>query len=428
MAHPVTSRKRPEASNVVARRRSLRPQLSGAVRWGALLGAGALALQFGACSPAGDGGSQVDNGGSGNNGGNSIGGFVNGGASNGGDGFGGSFVDANGGSSASGGSGGDACASDTYGGKQLPLDMYIMMDRSGSMQGTNWSAVTSAITTFVQSPESDGIGVGIQFFPAEDPGVSCLFPPCPAGCVPFGNLCIPQDSCDPNDYLPPAVNIAPLPGVGSAIIAAMNATGPGGGTPTMPALQSAAQVMTAYAAANPTRKVIIVLASDGEPSGCEEDINQIANVAAVAASFNPPVITYAIGIGNIGALNTIAQAGGSGQAIAVDTGSGAQDFLDAMNEIRGQALGCEYLMPTPTEGEADPDKLNVRYTPEGAGEEVFPRVTDASQCQGQPGWYYDNPTDPTKIILCPASCDRVKNLGGSVNIELGCEQIVAPPR
>ncbi len=426
MAKLITSRKQSQSdtSESPVRRRAL-----ASLRWAAGLGAAALALaQFGACSPSGGSPKEVSNGGSGNNGGS--GGFINGGSSNGGDGFGGSFVDANGGSSASGGSGGgeDACASDTYGGKQLPLDMYIMMDRSGSMDGANWTAVKSAITTFVQSPDSDGIGVGIQFFPAEDPGVSCLFPPCPAGCVPFGNLCIPQDSCDPNDYLPPAVNIAPLPGVGSSIIAAMNNTGPGGNTPTMPALQSAAQVMTTYAAQNPTHKVIIVLASDGEPSSCETDINQIANVAAVAAGFNPPVITYAIGIGNVAAMDTIAAAGGSGKAIVVDTAQGGQDFLDAMNEIRGQALGCEYLMPTPAEGDADPDKLNVRYTPEGGSEEVFPRVSDASQCQGQPGWYYDNPTDPSKIILCPASCDRVKNLGGSVNIELGCEQIIAPPR
>ncbi|MGE0327948.1 MAG: vWA domain-containing protein [Polyangiaceae bacterium] len=430
MPNLITSRKQPEHSSATAQvaNPAKRRRVS-AVRLGALFGVVALASQFGACSPTGGGGSEVgNNGGSSSNGGNSFGGFVSGGSSNGGDGFGGSFVDANGGSSANGGSGQDACASDTYGGKQLPLDMYIMMDRSGSMEGANWNAVTSAVTTFVQSPESDGIGVGLQFFPAADPGVTCFLPPCPAGCVQFGSLCIPQDSCDPNDYLPPAVNIAPLPGVANAIVSAMANTGPGGGTPTMPALQSAAQVMTAYAAANPTHKVIIVLASDGEPSDCETDINQIANVAAVAASYNPPVITYAIGIGNIGALDTIAAAGGSQKAIVVDTAAGSQDFLDAMNEIRGQALGCEYLMPTPTEGDADPDKLNVRYTPEGSAEEVFPRVSDASQCQGQAGWYYDNPTDPTKIILCPASCDRVKNLGGSVNIELGCEQIVAPPR
>ncbi|MCA9631931.1 MAG: VWA domain-containing protein [Myxococcales bacterium] len=427
MANRITPRKQKVTQSASRAQR----RFSNGLRWSVGLSVALVALtQVGACSPSGGSPRQVgDDGGSGNSGGSGTGGFINGGnggTSNGGDGFGGSLIDGGG---ANGGSGGqDACASDTYGGKQLPLDMYIVLDRSGSMDGTSWDAVKSAITTFVQSPDSDGIGVGMQFFPVDGPACP-LFPPCDTvpGCTQVLFAC-EASACDPNDYLPPAVNLAPLPGVASQIVNKINNTTPNGGTPTMPALQSAAQAMTSYAAQNPTHKVIIVLASDGAPTDCETDINKIASVAAAAAASNPPVLTYTIGIGDIAALDTIAAAGGSQKAIVVDTAQGGQDFLDAMNEIRGQALGCEYLMPTPSEGDADPDKLNVRYTPDGSAEEVIPRVSDASQCQGQAGWYYDDPANPSKIILCPSSCDRVKNLGGSVNIELGCEQIVAPPR
>ncbi|MBX3184711.1 MAG: VWA domain-containing protein [Polyangiaceae bacterium] len=382
----------------------------------------------GACDPGGSDGSNVKgsgaSGGNGGSGASSGSGGAFGGSDFGGSDFGGSDF---GGSGAFGGSGGsgDACASNKYGGQLQPLDMYVILDRSGSMQGNAWSSVVSALTTFVQSPESDGIGVGLQFFPKKNEP-TCFPFNCQPPCVANGLNCA---LCDPQWYLPPAVSIAPLPGVGSQIIAELNANGPSNqGTPTMPALQSAAMATTAYAAQHPDRKVVIVLASDGQPQTCNSDTTAIANVAATARNSTPSVLTFTIGIGNIPALDAIAQAGGTGQAILVDTAGAGQQFLDAMNTIRGEALGCNYLMPVPTDGDANPNKLNFTFTPEGGTPEVIPRVSDAGQCQGQAGWYYDNPTNPTTIILCPASCDYLKATDGEVNIELGCDQVVAPPR
>jgi len=63
------------------------------------------------------------------------------------------------------------CATDTQRGKQLPLDLYVMLDTSGSMndlvgpQRSKWDAVSAAITAFVNDPGSAGIGVGVQCFP-----------------------------------------------------------------------------------------------------------------------------------------------------------------------------------------------------------------------------------------------------------------------
>jgi hypothetical protein len=61
-----------------------------------------------------------------------------------------------------------SCANDTQRGKQLPLDLYVMLDTSGSMndlvgpQRSKWSEVSAAITAFVNDPGSAGIGVGVQ--------------------------------------------------------------------------------------------------------------------------------------------------------------------------------------------------------------------------------------------------------------------------
>jgi hypothetical protein len=69
------------------------------------------------------------------------------------------------------------CASTTQQAKELPLDLYLMLDTSGSMddlvgpQRSKWTAVVSALTAFVNDPASAGIGVGLQYFPLTQAGV-----------------------------------------------------------------------------------------------------------------------------------------------------------------------------------------------------------------------------------------------------------------
>ncbi|MES1185613.1 MAG: hypothetical protein ABUL60_17505 [Myxococcales bacterium] len=81
--------------------------------------------------------------------------------------------------SSSGGStavGGD-CAGTLVEAQRIPLDMYVMLDVSGSMTEattgnanvTKWQAVSSALTDFVSDPASDGMGMGLQVFPIVHP-------------------------------------------------------------------------------------------------------------------------------------------------------------------------------------------------------------------------------------------------------------------
>lgn len=70
-----------------------------------------------------------------------------------------------------------ACAADVKTAKLTPLDLFVMLDISGSMLdetasgGTKWVAVTNALEAFLTDPASEGLGVGIQFFPQLDPDV-----------------------------------------------------------------------------------------------------------------------------------------------------------------------------------------------------------------------------------------------------------------
>ena len=56
-------------------------------------------------------------------------------------------------------------------------------------------------------------------------------------------------------------------------------------------------------------------------------------------------------------------AGGSGTPFVVEPGQNlSQKFLEALNQIRGAALACEFQIPRPQAGTLDFGKVNVRYS------------------------------------------------------------------
>ena len=67
------------------------------------------------------------------------------------------------------------------------------------------------------------------------------------------------------------------------------------------------------------------------------------------------------------------------------------------------AIPCEYSIPTPPAGEElDLMRVNVVYTPSGgSAAQVFPYVggSDGADCTSG-GWYYDDSSDPSRILLC----------------------------
>ncbi len=333
----------------------------------------------------------------------------------------------NGGGAAVGGiDSGTACSTSVFEGEVAPLDMYILMDRSSSMTGRPWDGVKQAIAGFVNAPSSVGSSVGLQLFPiggsADCPGSA----PCTQGCVQFGGTCIPDATgmlCAASDYSPPRVAIAPLPGVAQPIIDAMNDKDPSGGTPTLPAMQSAVDIATAHALTDPTRRTIIVLATDGAPNDCSSTIAAVAAEAARAAAHVPPVNTFVVGIGNVVGMNEVATAGGTNEALIVELATIADDFLSTMNLIRGAALSCEFPIgdQAPNGDPIDFRKVNVLMGAPGAADETIPQAPSQGGCHVTlGGWYYDDAISPTKITICPASCDDLRRSLGKIQIQLGC--------
>lgn len=125
----------------------------------------------------------------------------------------------NGSSVGDGGAGSiDACAGETIQAERIPLDMYVMLDVSGSMLAptvgkptvTKWQAVSGALSQFVADPQSAGLGMGMQVFPIAKNGApaSCTsdaeceeFGPCfNRSCWPLHNMrldaCYEDSDCE----------------------------------------------------------------------------------------------------------------------------------------------------------------------------------------------------------------------------------------
>lgn len=312
---------------------------------------------------------------------------------------------------------GDVCAAEAFEAEGRKLDILILMDGSGSMNdevdgGKKWDLLVAALRAFLNDPESAGIGVGLTYFGF------------PAG-FDAGDLVV---SCDVADYTRPAVAIDDLPENATRIVSSLSSYMPVGGTPTRPALIGAATYATTWLEQHPTHRVIVVLATDGEPNDCDSTVDAVSTVAADAAGTTPGIPTYVIGVGeSLTSLNLVATAGGTGQAYLVDTTEDTKArFIAAMKAIRGRAaLPCEYAVPAPDGGETDPARVNVAFT-EGDGDggtrTILLQVPEKSGCDSSHGgWYYDDPSTPKNIELCDASCTRAKaDFGGRIDVLVGC--------
>lgn len=330
---------------------------------------------------------------------------------------------------------GGACVSESRRGEGIPLDIFVMWDRSGSMDdevngGIKWNLVVSAFQAFLTDPGSEGISVGLQYFPLDLNGN-------PVTQSQGGGRRGPNDantSCNEAHYAAASVPIAPLPGNAAAISSSLAALAPAGRTPTRVALGGAIQHAQQWAAQHPERTVIVVLQTDGQPNVCDSTVDAVAQVAAAGFSGVPSIPTYVIGVGSeLGNLNTIAQAGGTGQAIVVDTTQDTSaQFLAALNAIRGDAqIPCEYRLPDSTATQIiDPERVNVSFVSGTGITTDLRQAASPAECDAASGgWYYDDPTVPTRIQLCDSTCNAViSDPDGQIDVLLGCTTIPIVPR
>ena len=281
------------------------------------------------------------------------------------------------------------------------LYIMVMVDRSGSMQGANkFGTQVNELAEFAYTPVPEGTLMGINWHPS-----------------PSGDICSVA-SYNPIDAAP-----VPIPSQAMQVDMTLGSQFFTGASPMATVLEGTLAAATAQQSLSPEAVVIAVLIMDSVPTACNMDINFIAGLAAQALASHG-VRTHTIALEStpspLDALNSIAAAGGTQGAVDL-TGAGAAVFIEEeMNEIRSRAVPCELPLPeTPGGIMFDADEVNLEmFTP---GPSTVPRVNGAASCGDDgPGWYWDDPTDPTVLKLCPATCADQKAFGIDAVVLFGC--------
>jgi hypothetical protein len=301
---------------------------------------------------------------------------------------------------------GPGCATSNANGQAEPVHLVFMVDRSGSMKfnpapNNKWDSVVAGLTGFFNDAQSAGLFAAEQVFPQ-------------------------GDSCNASAYQNMIVPVTALPDKTGALIGALNANGPDPNfnTPTEPALQGAIAFAKTLKASG--KKTAVVLVTDGEPQGCSSSAGGSATEAGKGL---PDIKTYVIGVGDsLTQLNQIAAGGGTTKAVLISTASPSQittDFVNALGQIRSQALSCDYGLPPPPNGEVlDVTRVNVQFTPQGG---TVQTMEYSENCANGKGWHYDNAASPTKVLICPDSCNTLlANANGKISIVFGCRTVATP--
>jgi hypothetical protein len=305
---------------------------------------------------------------------------------------------------------------------QVPDDLFIMQDRSASMDcpaaddfcttaplplvvhPTRWDATTQALSEFVASTRTAGLGIGIGFFGA-------------AGAA----------ACATASYATPTVPIAPLPANALAITSAVAAVVPTGNTPSTPALTGAIEYARAYTMSQMgSRRAAVLFVSDGIPAGCNSTVTNAAAAAAAGFNGSPSIKTYVIGLANPAGLDEIALAGSGGTTHYIPAaGDVVGAVVNALTSISG-ALTCAYSPPA----DFNPYLVNLEVTIGATGTpSLIGKVDNLAACGASGGWYYDvnPPLRPSQIQLCAQSCDQLRGTPNStVNVLVGCPSSPSP--
>lgn len=223
-------------------------------------------------------------------------------------------------------------------------------------------------------------------------------------------------------------------------------TWPSGGTPLRGSINGQAELLRGFEPAAPLEaggRRAILLVTDGVPNGDSSDADVVTAVQN-ARNGTPEVVTAVIGVGNTNApplnvynetfLSTLAFEGGvapegcnkdwDGQAPTgvpchtqvtpgeKDAAAIQAELTAAIDSIALSLQSCELVLDRTSP--IDPNKVNVVFD-DGTGAQTQVAADAAN------GWTYDNPQDPTKVILNGAACAALKaNPKGQVSIVVGC--------
>jgi hypothetical protein len=354
----------------------------------------------------------------------------------------------------------DACHWTTNEAQVVEVDVLLVLDKSGSMDdvpsdySTNkWNAISNALNTALNSVR-ERLWLGLLVFPyTATEGV-----PIPANCRE------PTDRCCEMPPIPGFVNVPVGPGrqTFNDMMGVINTSQPAGGTPTALALQRALEYFTGGAGAALGGEKIVLLATDGgpncnpnltctvdtctlnidqvpgcpsadvdpnaltccgaNPTGCLDDANTVAQVQALAAA---GIKTIVVGIpGAEPYQETLLSSANAGSFLTpegepgyyeVPVEGGVQALTDTFQEITTQLVK-----------ECEVDVTGMVDNPNDVNVAVDCVLIPMGQAGGEGSrWYYDNPENPTKIIIDGDICTTIQTTGVQrIDVVLGCPVVI----
>jgi hypothetical protein len=327
-----------------------------------------------------------------------------------------------------------------------PLDVYLVFDRTASM-GRD-CAFTPGTQPPVASKACYATYAVAQYYmsvnPADDTHLAFQF------------MSLDRNDCNGGPYATPLVDMTPLPvDANHVLVRTISDETFQGGLGTH--IEGAIRGISAYTlnhdktiAAPAGRTTIGILMTDGDPNGCNENVDQLAQLVAQHLSASNGAVKMFF-IGETGAtlsnLEAYAVQGGAAPHMDFcgngptpchywDVGDGQPAaFASAMASIVRQAtvshpLPCTFKIPPPPSGQRlDPALVNVNLI-QGVNATGIYKVDSSGACDAKSGgWYYDDPGAPSEILLCPTSCSAVSGAtGATVQVEFGCTSQIAPVR
>ena len=280
-----------------------------------------------------------------------------------------------------------------------PSDIVFILDNSGSMSlEASW--VQQNMNGFSQQIAASGVDfhvIVVSSYPGDGYGI-CIDPPLGAGGC-------PTTDSNPPTFLHVDQQVASTNGLSLCLS-------------TYPKWKSALR--------SDAVKHIVIVTDDNSSLAAASFDSQLQ-------ALDPPTFTgYKFhGIFCFTKCATAAKAGTVYTTLVQQTGGVSgdlclQDFKPVFDKlatavVTGSKISCDIDMPTAPSGKKiNLQQVTVEVSDSGAAAQKIPHVTDSSQC-GSGGWYYDDNTTPTTIILCPDTCTWAQGLtAAKLTVGLGC--------
>jgi hypothetical protein len=350
------------------------------------------------------------------------------------------------------------CGSDMVQSESVPINVLLVVDKSASMNSdpgdwgqTKWNALHSSLSSALNQVRGV-VSWGLELFPTTA-GDTAIPTPCSE----------PEDRCCemPGDV---ELNVPVAPGAPNVteILNQLNNTDPSGGTPTAVALQRAHEYYVNGAGADLTGERYVLLATDGAPNcdaeadcpidtctlnlegeadsacpppgdpnaanccasrpeACLDDAGTLAQIQELSDSGIQTIVVgipgselYQTNLEEFATTGGFTKPDGDIGYYEVTQAGGVDELRDTFVEITTALVReCELEI---TQDVPNPNEVNVAVDCV-----VIPRGEEAGS---ESRWFFDDPQDPTTIIISGPICDTIQSEGvDRIDTVYGCPTI-----